>query len=211
MRIAKLNMDAQDKTRFEICGKSSVKYHLKANHVVEAKRWFWSLNNAIQFTKDEAREDEKRKAKDAESLLQARQEAGEKTRSGSDASNMVSSKAAGLAVPPVFPTGVSGGSRASGAASIRAESAFGDDTGSMYGSYEASLTAGDLSRVTTNAERAAHVLMMNRTRMTEAAPTFNLSIKMLSVLRRSRRSFSLISSPVCQKLWERRQVRTLIR
>lgn len=157
MRIAKLNMDAQDKTRFEICGKSSVKYHLKANHVVEAKRWFWSLNNAIQFTKDEAREDEKRKAKDAESLLQARQEAGEKTRSGSDASNMVSSKAAGLAVPPVFPTGVSGGSRASGAASIRAESAFGDDTGSMYGSYEASLTAGDLSRVTTNAERAAHV------------------------------------------------------
>ncbi|KAK2841645.1 hypothetical protein FQN49_006049, partial [Arthroderma sp. PD_2] len=33
MRIAKLNMDAQDKTRFEILGKSSVKYHLKANHV----------------------------------------------------------------------------------------------------------------------------------------------------------------------------------
>ena len=46
MKIAALNMDAQDKTRFEIQGKSSVKYHLKANHVVEAKRWFWTLNNA---------------------------------------------------------------------------------------------------------------------------------------------------------------------
>ena len=59
MRIARLNMDAQDKTRFEIHGKSSVKYHLKANHVVEAKRWFWSLNNAIQWAKDEAKEEER--------------------------------------------------------------------------------------------------------------------------------------------------------
>ena len=55
MKIAKLHMDPQDKTRFEIQGKSSVKYHLKANHVVEAKRWFWALNNAIQHTKDEAK------------------------------------------------------------------------------------------------------------------------------------------------------------
>jgi len=66
MRIASLHMDAQDKTRFEIQGKSSVKYHLKANHVVEAKRWFWALNNAIQFTKDEAKEDEKRRTYDPE-------------------------------------------------------------------------------------------------------------------------------------------------
>lgn len=55
MRIAKLHMDAQDRTRFEIHGKSSVKYTLKANHSVEAKRWFWALNNAIQWTKDEAK------------------------------------------------------------------------------------------------------------------------------------------------------------
>lgn len=55
MRIARLHMDPSDKTRFEIIGKSSVKYHLKANHVVEAKRWFWALNNAIQHTKDEAK------------------------------------------------------------------------------------------------------------------------------------------------------------
>ena len=39
MRIAKLSMDAQDKTRFEIQGKSSIKYHLKAGHSSEAKRW----------------------------------------------------------------------------------------------------------------------------------------------------------------------------
>ncbi|KAL8690145.1 MAG: hypothetical protein Q9218_004344 [Villophora microphyllina] len=60
MRISKLHMDAQDKTKFEIEGKSSVKYHLRANHVVEAKRWFWVLNNAIQWTKDEAKAEEKR-------------------------------------------------------------------------------------------------------------------------------------------------------
>ncbi|PGH16926.1 hypothetical protein AJ80_04994 [Polytolypa hystricis UAMH7299] len=72
MRIAKLHMDPQDKTRFEIQGKSSVKYHLKANHVVEAKRWFWALNNAIQWAKDEAREDDRRREKDAEVLRQAK-------------------------------------------------------------------------------------------------------------------------------------------
>lgn len=65
-------MDPQDKTRFEIHGKSSVKYHLKANHVVEAKRWFWALNNAIQWTKDEAKEDERRKREKVDSLQQAR-------------------------------------------------------------------------------------------------------------------------------------------
>ena len=61
MRIGRLHMDASDKTRFEIHGKSSVKYHLKANHVVEAKRWFWSLNNAIQYAKDEAKEEQRSK------------------------------------------------------------------------------------------------------------------------------------------------------
>ncbi|KAI4112180.1 MAG: hypothetical protein LQ339_000188 [Xanthoria mediterranea] len=72
MRIAKLHMDPQDKTRFEIEGKSSVKYHLKANHVVEAKRWFWVLNNAIQWTKDEAKAEERKRQKSAEALRQAK-------------------------------------------------------------------------------------------------------------------------------------------
>ncbi|KAL8825994.1 MAG: hypothetical protein Q9170_007579 [Blastenia crenularia] len=72
MRIAKLHMDAQDKTKFEIEGKSSVKYHLKANHVVEAKRWFWILNNAIQWSKDEAKAEEKGHQRSAEASRQAR-------------------------------------------------------------------------------------------------------------------------------------------
>lgn len=98
MRIAKLHMDPQDKQRFEIHGKSSVKYHLKANHVVEAKRWYWTLNNAIQFAKDEAREEERRKRGEAEKLgkirEQARNEDGEATidmsRRGSKAGSMIS-------------------------------------------------------------------------------------------------------------------------
>ncbi len=73
MRIAKLCMDPQDKTKFEIQGKSSVKYHLKANHIVEAKRWFWALTNAIQWTKDEAKAEMKQKQRNAENLRQAKE------------------------------------------------------------------------------------------------------------------------------------------
>jgi len=89
MRIAKLYMDPQDKQRFEIQGKSSVKYHLKANHQVEAKRWYWALNNAIQWAKDEAREEEKRATQDQENLKQAKME---QIRQESDGLSITSSK-----------------------------------------------------------------------------------------------------------------------
>jgi hypothetical protein len=92
MRIAKLYMDPQDKQRFEIQGKSSVKYHLKANHQVEAKRWFWALNNAIQWSKDEAREEEKRATQDHEMLKQAKIE---QLTSGGDNSSVTSSRMTG--------------------------------------------------------------------------------------------------------------------
>lgn len=88
MRIGKLYMDPQDKLRFEIQGKSSVKYHLKANHQVEAKRWFWALNNAIQWAKDEARDEEKRVNQDQEALKRAKIE----QLTGGDASSVSSSR-----------------------------------------------------------------------------------------------------------------------
>ncbi|EUC37698.1 hypothetical protein COCCADRAFT_84831, partial [Bipolaris zeicola 26-R-13] len=91
MRIAKLYMDPQDKQRFEIQGKSSVKYHLKANHQVEAKRWYWALNNAIQWAKDEAREEEKRATQDQEMLKQAKIE---QIKGEGDSSSLGSSKIA---------------------------------------------------------------------------------------------------------------------
>lgn len=72
MRIAKLHMSPDEKTKFEIHGKSSVKYTLKANHEVEAKRWFWALNNSIQWSKDQAKEEERRAARGAELLRQAK-------------------------------------------------------------------------------------------------------------------------------------------
>lgn len=75
-RIARLHMSPEEKTKFEIIGKSSVKYTLKANHEVEAKRWFWSLNNSIQWTKDQAREEERQAARSAELLKQAKAEQG---------------------------------------------------------------------------------------------------------------------------------------
>ncbi|KJZ72577.1 hypothetical protein HIM_08101 [Hirsutella minnesotensis 3608] len=74
MKIAKLHMSADEKTKFEIIGKSSVKYTLKANHEVEAKRWFWALNNSIQWTKDQAKEEQRQAARNAELLKQAKAE-----------------------------------------------------------------------------------------------------------------------------------------
>ncbi|KAF4548641.1 putative oxysterol-binding protein 3 [Elsinoe fawcettii] len=73
MRVAKLSLDPRDKDRlgFEITGKSSVKYTLKANHPVEAKKWYWHLTNAIQYAKDEARDEQKR-AKDQDDAVRAR-------------------------------------------------------------------------------------------------------------------------------------------
>lgn len=80
MRIAKLHMDPKDKLLFEIHGKSSVKYNLKANHQIEAKRWFWALNNAIQWAKDEAREEQKRQQQDTLAIREARNEQLERQR-----------------------------------------------------------------------------------------------------------------------------------
>ena len=151
MRIAKLHMDAQDKTRFEIQGKSSVKYHLKANHVVEAKRWFWSLNNAIQWAKDEAREDEKRRTKDAEVLRQAKVEQFEKhPQDGQpDRSSVGSVKASDKGLAPASSLGVpsTSGSKLS-LQSSRAvtESGNDDEDRSAYSAYGGSLTQDDLSK-----------------------------------------------------------------
>src|SRR5215468_10792976 len=96
MRIAKLSMDPQDKLRFEIQGKSSVKYHLKANHQVEAKRWYWALNNAIQWAKDEAREEEKRQKLESDALKQAKMDQVERFHTKeSDAASTTSSRPVG--------------------------------------------------------------------------------------------------------------------
>ena len=81
MRIAQLHMDPKDKLMFEIHGKSSVKYSLKANHQIEAKRWFWALNNAIRWSKDEVKEENKRQEAEGLALREARSEQLERKRS----------------------------------------------------------------------------------------------------------------------------------
>ncbi|KAI1620449.1 Oxysterol-binding protein-domain-containing protein [Exophiala viscosa] len=136
MRIAKLHMDPQDKTRFEIHGKSSVKYHLKANHVVEAKRWFWALNNAIQYTKDEAREDEKRRTLDSDALRpHARVELADMLTPSTSRSK-----------PTVG--GTLGAPGASSKVSFRSDV----EGGSAYDSYDASVAGEELQRVPTNGQ-----------------------------------------------------------
>jgi hypothetical protein len=142
-------MDAQDKTRFEIHGKSSVKYHLKANHVVEAKRWFWSLNNAIQWAKDEAKEEERQRSKNAEVLRQAKIDQTEgrpaDTPSESGLSHKPSTK--GLA-PPSLGGGSSGTRLSTYASRTTLDIPAGDEDSSAYGgSYDQTTAPNDMNRV----------------------------------------------------------------
>ena len=146
MKITKLHMDPQDKTRFEIQGKSSVKYHLKANHAVEANRWVWTLNNAIQWTKDEAKEEERQRQQMTDRMRKAK--IGETTES----------KLSGKGLAPASSVGIS----LSGTTSRvsfqdyvgGAQSTIGDDEGSIK-SYEGSITATEIARSTKDAKPTA--------------------------------------------------------
>lgn len=143
MRISTLYMDPQDKTRFEIQGKSSVKYHLKANHIVEAKRWFWALNNAIQWTKDEAKEEEKQKQRNAEMLRLAK--SGGLREPDPDASKVEAKTSApgGSLSAPLSTKG----SRLSIQDSLYVPAVLvGDDEGSVHGSCEPGYIANDRPR-----------------------------------------------------------------
>ncbi|KAJ5731020.1 ATP12 ATPase F1F0-assembly protein [Penicillium malachiteum] len=145
MKIARLNMDAQDKTRFEIHGKSSVKYHLKANHVVEAKRWFWSLNNAIQWAKDEAKEEERQRSKNAEVLRQAKMDQATDTPSESGLSRKTSGRSplpSSLGIP-----GSSTNRLSSFTSRTTLDTLPGEDDGSVYGSVDQSVAPNEVNRV----------------------------------------------------------------
>ncbi|ORX87354.1 hypothetical protein K493DRAFT_359914 [Basidiobolus meristosporus CBS 931.73] len=52
MRAAKLSIDPKDKTRFEIFGPGSVKYHLRADHPMEVKRWVLALTQSKQWLEE---------------------------------------------------------------------------------------------------------------------------------------------------------------
>jgi hypothetical protein len=156
MKIAKLNMDPTEKTKFEIIGKSSVKYHLKANHEVEAKRWFWALNNSIQWTKDQAKEEDRQRQKSAEMLRQAKAEhstpslardASTADLSG-DATSVTDTRRSSFQTSSrLIPQ--SGSSKA-GKVAFASGSVGDDDEGTAYGSYEPSFM-GDLGKVPSNA------------------------------------------------------------
>ena len=149
MRIAKLNMDPTEKTKFEIIGKSSVKYHLKANHEVEAKRWFWALNNSIQWTKDQAKEEDRQKQKSAEMLRQAKAEHTSSSREasttepGSDTASIVETRRNSTQATRLLPQTAPGKAKV---AFTSGGSAGDDDEGTNYGSYEPSFM-GDVTKV----------------------------------------------------------------
>ncbi|CAG8618226.1 5069_t:CDS:2 [Acaulospora morrowiae] len=54
MRFAEIIIDKSDPHRFEIIGKGSVRYHLRATHPNEAKKWITALTHStMQFAKGE--------------------------------------------------------------------------------------------------------------------------------------------------------------
>ena len=143
-------MDAQDKTHFEIHGKSSVKYHLKANHVVEAKRWFWSLNNAIQWAKDEAKEEEKQRTKNAEALRLAKIETEGRpadTPSESGLSHKPSSSGRNLAPSSLGVPGSSSTRLSMHASRSTLETTPAEEESSAYGSVDQSTAQNEVNRV----------------------------------------------------------------
>jgi hypothetical protein len=160
MKIAKLNMDPTEKTKFDIIGKSSVKYHLKANHEVEAKRWFWALNNSIQWTKDQAKEETRQRQKSAELLRQAKAEHSNgsgnslKEPSSNDlASESISivdgrrNSSQAIHLQPQAGLGRVGSQRVAFASGSVAD----DDEGTAYGSYEPSFM-GEVGKVPSNVD-----------------------------------------------------------
>ncbi|CAI2185017.1 6291_t:CDS:2 [Funneliformis geosporum] len=55
MKIAKVSIDSSDRQRFDIIGKGSVRYHLRANHPSEAKKWTIALDQSIQWQQQQIR------------------------------------------------------------------------------------------------------------------------------------------------------------
>ncbi|EHL00950.1 putative Oxysterol-binding protein like protein C2F12.05c [Glarea lozoyensis 74030] len=156
MRIARLNMDPSEKTKFDIIGKSSVKYHLKANHEVEAKRWFWALNNSIQWTKDQAKEEEKQRQRSEELLRQAKAEhtnnpsiretsTADLVPPGSDTASIGDGRRSSFQAGRLIAQATKNSST-SKVAFNTSGSVADDDEGTAYGSYEPSYM-GEVSRV----------------------------------------------------------------
>lgn len=153
MKIAKLNMDPTEKTKFDIIGKSSVKYHLKANHEVEAKRWFWRLNNSIQWTKDQAKEEDRQRQKSAELLRQAKAEHSgaapskdlSATDLGSDTASLVDTRRNSTQTNRLHPT-PSSVKLASQKVAFANGSVVDDDESTAFPSYEPSYM-GDVTKI----------------------------------------------------------------
>lgn len=124
---------------------------------MEAKRWFWALNNAIQWTKDEAKATEQQKQRKEEMLRQAK--AGNLPQVNEPGS-ADAPKLNGKGLTPATAVGVPL-SKTSSRISLQdfslvgAASIAGDDGGSQYGdSYEPSIVDNDLAKSVRGAQTA---------------------------------------------------------
>ncbi|KAJ3349804.1 hypothetical protein GGF32_005220 [Allomyces javanicus] len=61
LKIASLWLDTSDHHRFDIIGKGSVRYHLRADHVVEAKRWVHVISQSKRLLQDQDKDARRRR------------------------------------------------------------------------------------------------------------------------------------------------------
>ncbi|KAI9146593.1 Oxysterol-binding protein-domain-containing protein [Paraphysoderma sedebokerense] len=52
LKIAKIKVDTTDRHRFDVIGKNSIRYHLRAEHVTEAQRWILALTQSKVWLED---------------------------------------------------------------------------------------------------------------------------------------------------------------
>ena len=123
---------------------------------MEAKRWFWALNNAIQWTKDEAKEEERQKQRKEELVRQAR--SGKTLNSieiSKEPSTVESTQFSGKGLAPATSAGrplTTTSSRVSFQDSTYgAGSVAGDEEGSMYDSQELNVAADSTAQSVTGA------------------------------------------------------------
>lgn len=86
LRIAKVWIDSNDKQRFDIIGKGSIRYHLKAGHANEAKRWIFALTQSKQWIEEASGNDRSSFIEHRQSLSLSRSDTFKSTK-GPDAGN----------------------------------------------------------------------------------------------------------------------------
>ncbi|KAL7754497.1 hypothetical protein RI367_000482 [Sorochytrium milnesiophthora] len=104
LKIASLWIDVSDRHRFDIIGKGSIRYHLRAEHVAEAQRWIMAIKQSKTYLEDKMRREREGGAsggKYSKSLTSSASTSSHRAKQPSDASAALAVAQADIADPSV--------------------------------------------------------------------------------------------------------------